>query len=217
MTTKICNYCERDLPLEFFGSRKESPDGKAYQCKDCRRERTRLNKLGITFQTVKQKKWDADIVRGFRVCEKCSVEKSIDEYIITSRGKATTRGTCKSCHAEEQRDNRLKNKVEDHEYHAIRESLNGARKRAKNGGYDFDITIEDLMPFPTHCEISGVQLTYGQGDKKNGASLDKIIPSKGYTKGNVRIISSKVNMAKSDLTLAQLKKLITYIEKYSKG
>jgi len=210
--TKVCNYCERDLPLEFFGSRKESPDGKAYQCKDCRKERLRLEKLGITYKTVKQKRWEADIIRGFRVCEKCSVEKDIEEYMIVQRGKQTTRGTCKSCHAEEQRANRLKQKVTKPEFNAIRQTLNGARKRAKKDGYPFSIVIEDLMPFPTHCPILDVELTYGQNNRYSGASLDKIIPELGYVKGNVKIISNKANNMKGDLTVDVMKKMIQYIQ-----
>ena len=45
-------------------------------------------------------------------------------------------------------------------------------------------------------------------------SLDKIIPSKGYTKGNIVVISDIVNRLKSDASLEDLKKIINfYIKK----
>ncbi len=32
---KFCKKCERNLPLESFGKRTASPDGKMYECKEC--------------------------------------------------------------------------------------------------------------------------------------------------------------------------------------
>jgi len=207
----MCTSCEKEFPrtLEFFNKRTQSKDGLTYKCKTC--DRDRKNR-----KSAKRIRLEAEQKAGERKCDMCNELKPFEEFYKQAGGKRfSTIRHCKECHKRYQREQRKVNLASDPQYHAVRESLNGARKRAKNGGYDFDITIEDLMPFPTHCEISGVQLTYGQGDKQNGASLDKIVPSKGYTKGNVRIISSKVNLAKSDLTLAQLKKLIKYIEKYT--
>ena len=44
--------------------------------------------------------------------------------------------------------------------------------------------------------------------------LDKIIPIKGYTKGNIVVISDIVNRLKSDASLEDLKKIINfYIKK----
>ncbi len=210
--TRICNKCEQELPLtaEFFQKNVNSKMGFTVRCKKC------IN--ASRPKSKKREKLKLDLDRGLRVCSKCSIEKDIGEFTHGggSHRKDSTRSICKSCHNKTMREQRIANKSNDIEYHSIRENLNGARKRAREQSLDFNIEIEDLMPFPSHCEISGVELTYGQSDKKNGASLDKIIPSKGYTKGNVRIISSKVNMAKSNLTLAQLKNLIKYIEKHTK-
>jgi len=97
-------------------------------------------------------------------------------------------------------------------YHSIRGNLNGARKRAKENGYAFDITIEDLMPFPTHCPIFKTELLYGTGDRNNCASLDKIDPLLGYTKGNVNIISGRANRLKADATVKELEMILDYIK-----
>jgi hypothetical protein len=32
---KFCKKCERDLPIDSFGKRSASPDGKMYECKEC--------------------------------------------------------------------------------------------------------------------------------------------------------------------------------------
>ena len=214
MKTKICSYCEVEKPatLEFFGKRTQSKDGLEYGCRQCRKERWKAEKEGKPWISAKTIRIQKEKEEGFRTCIDCGEKKPFSDFERVDR---STRRVCSSCHARRQREQRVKNKSEDIVYHSIRESLNGARKRAKEKGYPFDITIEDLMPFPTHCEVSGVELVYGKGDKKHGASLDKVVPSKGYVKGNVRIISQMVNFAKTDLTVKQLKKLIDYIEKYS--
>jgi hypothetical protein len=50
--------------------------------------------------------------------------------------------------------------------------------------------------------------------KSMAPSLDKIIPSKAYTKGNIVVISDIVNRLKSDASLEDLKKIINfYIKK----
>lgn len=44
-------------------------------------------------------------------------------------------------------------------------------------------------------------------------SLDKIIPEKGYIKGNIAIISMRANQLKSNATLAELEKLLVWMRK----
>ena len=49
------------------------------------------------------------------------------------------------------------------------------------------------------------------GKSKNLApSLDRIIPKKGYIQGNLVIVSDIVNRVKSDATLEDMKKILTF-------
>ena len=66
-----------------------------------------------------------------------------------------------------------------------------------------DLTIIDLLeiyPQDGKCPVLGIPLHLtGQGIQKDGTpSVDKIIPSKGYMRGNVKIISWLANRIKSD-------------------
>lgn len=72
------------------------------------------------------------------------------------------------------------------------------RNRAKTLGLPFDLTLEDCT-VPTICPVLGIELGYrkGQGYHPATPSMDRIIPSKGYVKGNVRVISWKANMIKT--------------------
>lgn len=39
--TKVCTKCGKELPLSEFSSKKGTPDGLSYQCKECAREYSR--------------------------------------------------------------------------------------------------------------------------------------------------------------------------------
>jgi hypothetical protein len=57
------------------------------------------------------------------------------------------------------------------------------------------------------------ELQFSEEGKRNAMapSLDKIIPSLGYTQGNVAIICNQINTLKSDMTLEQLNQLVNYV------
>lgn len=88
--------------------------------------------------------------------------------------------------------------------------LNQARYRAKRDGLDFTITEEDIV-LTTHCPILGIPLTRHEGQPgwhDDSYSLDRIDNSKGYIKGNVRIISNRANRLKCDATVEELEKVL---------
>ena len=89
--------------------------------------------------------------------------------------------------------------------HRAKFMVRTAKRRAKELGFDFNISEEDVI-IPTHCPILGVELVLNEGKLAgNSASLDRIDSSKGYVKGNVWVISHKANAMKSNATLAELK------------
>lgn len=92
--------------------------------------------------------------------------------------------------------------------------------RAKSGrlGIPFNLTMEDFI-VPERCPVFGTLLVSpmlsGRHASMNAPSIDRVIPSKGYVKGNVRIISYRANLLKSDATLDELKKIVSYIEDHN--
>lgn len=74
----------------------------------------------------------------------------------------------------------------------------------------FNITADDLI-YPKECPILGIPITR-KLKRDNFPSIDRVDSSKGYTKGNVRVISHKANRMKQDNTVETLKKLIQYME-----
>ena len=84
--------------------------------------------------------------------------------------------------------------------------LSAARARAKKKNLPFDLKVEDII-IPEVCPILGIKLTrkFGShGGSESSASLDRIVPEKGYVKGNVRVVSLLANNMKSNATEEQL-------------
>ena len=80
-----------------------------------------------------------------------------------------------------------------------------ARTRARKYNTEFNIEESDII-IPVYCPILNCKLEKGEG------YLDRVDNTKGYIKGNVRVISRKANLLKSSLTLDVLENIIKYIK-----
>jgi hypothetical protein len=80
-----------------------------------------------------------------------------------------------------------------------------AKSRAKENNLDFDIELSDII-VPLVCPVLGIEISTSK-EKNNSPSLDKIIPSLGYTRGNVRVISWRANWIKNNMTPEEVEKL----------
>lgn len=117
-------------------------------------------------------------------------------------GKPTKRSECRSCNAAYMREylwHRRQNEPD-------RELWRRARKRAADRGILFDLPLEDVF-IPPACPVLGIPLEIGGPRSPNSPSLDRIIPSRGYVSGNVRVISDLANRFKGAKSLGQLKKM----------
>ena len=93
--------------------------------------------------------------------------------------------------------------------------LSDAKRRAKEKNIPFSLKKEDIF-IPENCPILGIPLERAIGKKSaspNSPSLDRIIPEKGYVKGNIIVISYKANTMKSDATPEEMIKLGEYAKK----
>lgn len=88
------------------------------------------------------------------------------------------------------------------------------RAKSKRAGLPFDLDEEWFEAnTPEFCPVLGIKLD--TGDRRSVSSVDKLIPSKGYTKENCRIISLKANMLKNDASIEDLEKIIAYMKNSS--
>jgi hypothetical protein len=87
--------------------------------------------------------------------------------------------------------------------------LNGARSRAKRKAIPFEISIDDIV-IPDKCPVFGV--AFIRGHSKWTYSLDRVVPERGYVKGNVAVISNEANRLKSYMGLQELERLVAYVK-----
>jgi hypothetical protein len=88
----------------------------------------------------------------------------------------------------------------------------GAKKRAREDGVPFGITVADIE-IPECCPLLGIALERAQGFRTGASpSLDRIRPELGYVPGNVWVISFRANQIKSDATLDELRAIVRGLE-----
>lgn len=83
------------------------------------------------------------------------------------------------------------------------------RLRAEARGIEFDLDTEYLHTIaPDYCPIFKMPLRWLYSDTRlaadNSPSLDRIIPDRGYVRGNVAWISNKANQIKSNATAEEI-------------
>jgi hypothetical protein len=90
--------------------------------------------------------------------------------------------------------------------------LSNCKHRASKKGVPFDLTLDDLV-FPDICPILGIPMVMRSGAfHDNSPSIDRMVPTKGYVKGNVQIISYRANRLKAHGTLDDLRKIVAWME-----
>lgn len=142
-------------------------------------------------------------------CSVCSIEKEDTDF-------NRVKNKCNPCcHLSEyQRDKMKMEGSENGENYYLRKViLRQAKKRSKNKGLEFDLTLSDLISLKNNtCPILGCEILYRSGiDYKRSASLDRIDPNKGYINGNVKIISYEANSLKNRNNFHSAVKMLEYI------
>lgn len=83
-----------------------------------------------------------------------------------------------------------------------------AKGRAREAGLPFNLTLDDIE-IPDRCPVLGTALRVG-GGTDSSPSLDRVIPELGYTRGNVIVVSGRVNRLKSDATLSEMERVYVF-------
>lgn len=87
-----------------------------------------------------------------------------------------------------------------------------ARSRAAKRDLPFDIEPDDVV-VPGYCPVLGLELTPGIGRVHDASpTLDRIVPDRGYVKGNVVVISMRANRLKSDASIMELRRIASFYE-----
>ena len=147
-------------------------------------------------------------------CKKCREKRA------EKRAKAQKRYQDKNKEKSRERQKRYyqenKKKIGKNLNHNIyvKSLVRSAKCRAKKSGIPFNITPDDVV-IPELCPYLGIPLTKGEGVfHANSPSLDRVLPTLGYVKENVRVISYKANSMKRDATTEELRLFAINILRY---
>ena len=92
--------------------------------------------------------------------------------------------------------------------------ISSAKQRAKKAGVPFDLNVDDLVPLPEVCPVLEIPLDLESeklGD--NSATLDRLVPTKGYVRGNVVVISHRANKIKTDASPDEIEAVAAWLRK----
>jgi hypothetical protein len=89
--------------------------------------------------------------------------------------------------------------------------INRAKLSAERKGIPFNLELSDIT-LPERCPILGLKLRLGGPRGDNSPSLDRLIPTEGYTKRNTWVISMRANRIKSDGTPWEFKRIAEAVE-----
>ena len=149
----------------------------------------------------------------------CKIEKSLDEFSLNKLDKKHGKQHhCKKCQTEYKAKhggsyaNHKKNHLKDYRKGLVR----AAKHRAKQKGVPFNITWEDLQLIDV-CPVLGIPIFSNSRNNGNAPSIDRFIPSLGYTKGNVFLISRRANVLKGDATIEEVKLILNYMQNGNVG
>lgn len=177
-----------------------------------------------------------------KTCTSCKESLSISEFYKQEKGKFGVKSVCKSCsdifhknyrknnleqYAKYQKNHRDKNENYN-ENDVLRKAkyvltikgratrlYGSAKNRAKNKGWEFNITPEFIYEklLPLKCEVTNLDLSLEKEliYKANALapSLDRIDSSKGYTLDNVQVVCWWYNAMKQDWSEEVIKNLLT--------
>jgi hypothetical protein len=94
------------------------------------------------------------------------------------------------------------------------------KNKCSSNNLAFNLTVEDVKNFLSvgKCEMTGRKLILsnkaGDDIPQNSLTFDRIVPRLGYTRGNIAVVSKRINTSKSDLTLLEIIQLSKYIKKH---
>lgn len=129
---------------------------------------------------------------GHRECTKCGEIKPTTQFHKHRACKGGFNSVCKVCRVPVSQKHHQQNPHE-------KRLFNAAKTRATAKGREFSIELSDIQ-IPELCPVFKTPMV--------SPSLDRIDSSKGYVKGNVRVISKRANQLKSNATVEEMEMVL---------
>lgn len=148
----------------------------------------------------------------YKVCAGCDRNLTLDNFPTRKDRSGRLRPYCRECANDVQRARYAHHKKSS----PFKHRCSRARTRARRLKVPFNLTPDYLESLWTgKCPVTGVGLNLDTDRKDEAAAeLDRFIPEKGYTIGNVAWLSRKANRVKNNTDLKLMKQLIKWMESY---
>ncbi len=150
--------------------------------------------------------FEVKIINGKVKCIKCNLLKTLNNFKL-NKTTGYIIAICNICETNIQNIRKNKSLEKNMLFR-----LYNIKGRSKNKNIPFNLTLEDLLlqynKQNGKCFYTDIDMNiyYGKGhNRKDGITIDKIIPEKGYIKGNIVFCSFRANSAKLDFTLDEMK------------
>lgn len=165
-----------------------------------------------------------------KCCNICKQFLPLDLFSINNAIKKDKRSLyCRECDAKKQEEKRRTKPEKQLEYgrkyqakrrenfeYRLQMLLNASKQRAAAKNIEHTLTLTDikeLYPADGKCPVFGTTLQFNKAGFRNSSpSLDKIDPTKGYTKDNVQVLSWRANKIKSDASIHELELLLSFMK-----
>ena len=144
---------------------------------------------------------------SMKICDNCNKELPLESFEFNKK-KKNHRRICKQCRNIQVMEARYST-VENH----LKRKLSRLKERSKRYNIPFDLTYEDLLEQLNKqnrlCFYTDEPLTFYEYKKipnrRLAPSVDKVIPHKGYVRGNIVWCIDRINSIKYDVTLDEMK------------
>lgn len=146
-----------------------------------------------------------------KICISCKETKLFSDFGKQKGMKSGLRSSCYEC--TKKRKIELTSTKEKH----LACLLSKCKSRSKKLNIPFDLDLNYLLSISSeYCPVFNSKLVWGRGNgfsAEFSPSLDRLIPDKGYIKGNMAIISFKANRMKNNGSTEEIRKLLNWLEK----
>lgn len=210
---KECSYCKQLKHLnEFYFRKKENKY--TSQCKKCQYEIKKTGK--VSERTLFQRAQKELSKTGKRKCNKCNKIYPLDEIKKIHEYYSNICYSCSNLRAKNYNKNPKKsesrrvNQAERTKKSPEKAVMIRTRTRARKIKVPFNLDESDIV-IPEYCPILGIRLFFGE-QNGHSPSVDRIDNSKGYVKGNIKIISHRANTIKNNGTIEEHEKIIKYMK-----
>lgn len=153
------------------------------------------------------KLWTDEEIRawptGHKKCKTCLEVRPFSQFHKNTSGVLGYANKCKECRHKDSARQYANKSIE-------KRILSRAKYRANKKELEFDLELEDIV-VPDVCPVLGIELEYGGVSNDSSPSIDRMDPNKGYVKGNVKVISYRANMIKSNANAEEIAAVLEYV------